>query len=275
MKNTNVENEAVDSKLINDADKKSKSMIRLGLGERPFMDYVLYNCITAGYDDIAIVINEKDDSIQKHYMDKAQNEFFNNISITYAIQKIPLGRTKPLGTADALLEALKSRTDWSGSKFTMINSDNLYSLKALKLMLQSEHQNAMIDYDREGLNVEHERVEKFAITYKNEEGFLTDIIEKPMKDEIDSVIDKWGFVGVSMNCFSFSYDMINPYLQKCPLNTLRNEKELPTAIKMMIKDYPSSLYCHYLKEEVPDLTSKQDIIRVKKYLEEKFSHINF
>ena len=38
--------------------------------------------------------------------------------------------------------------------------------------------------------------------------FLIDIIEKPTPEIIESVKSKSGFIGVSMNIFSFSYDVI-------------------------------------------------------------------
>ena len=100
------------------------------------------------------------------------NNNFNGINISYAVQPIPLGRSKPLGTADALLWGLKSKPEWKGSKFTVCNSDNLYSQKALTIMLNSPYIAAFIDYDRSSLEFDISRIERFAVTTKNENGFL-------------------------------------------------------------------------------------------------------
>ncbi len=117
---------------------------------------------------------------------------FNGLKISYAIQPIPSGRNKPLGTADALLWGLKSKPEWAGSKFTVCNSDNLYSQKALQLMLSSPYIGALIDYDRSALEFETSRIEKFSVTIKDENGFLKDIIEKPSADIIEKVKNrKW------------------------------------------------------------------------------------
>lgn len=270
MRQSQVDSTELDSKLLKDAEQKSKSMIRIGEGDRPFLDYLLLNAKLAGYTDIVIVVSEKDDSIKNYYEENKNDSWLEGIKISYATQHIPEGRVKPLGTADALLQALLLKEDWRGKSFTMCNSDNLYSQNALVLMQNSEYPNAMIDYDRDGLGVEKERVEKFAVTKKDDDGFLVDIIEKPSPQEVEDVKSESGFVGVSMNIFKFSYDMIRPALEIVPMNEIRKEKELPTAVKIMLERNPKSLYCYPLSEAVPDLTSKQDILKVKSFLQEKF-----
>ncbi len=264
----------VDEKLIKDADNKSKAMIGVGSGYRPFMDYLLFNAKKAGYKNIVIVIGQKDNSIKDYYTNDKGKETFKDINFIFAVQPIPLGREKPLGTADALYNGLLAVKDWSGKKFTVVNSDNLYSRTALKMMLDSGYHNAMIDYNRDGMNFDKSRIEGFAVTLKDENNFLLNIMEKPDQDTIESAKGKDGFVGVSMNIFSLSYDMIFPFLENCPLNPIRKEKELPTAIKMMIDKYPGSLFAYPLSEHVPDLTSKNDIEKIKEYLEQEFKELN-
>lgn len=271
MRKSQVDSAAIDDKLLKDAEQKSKSMIRIGDGDRPFLDYLLLNAKLAGYTDVVIVVSEKDGSIKNYYEKNKNDSWFEGIKISYATQLIPEGREKPLGTADALLQALLVKEDWRGKSFAMCNSDNLYSQRALELMKNSEHQNALVDYNRDGLGVEKERVEKFAITKKDEDGFLLDIIEKPSSQQINEAKSVSGFIGVSMNIFKFSYDMIRPALEIVPMNEIRKEKELPTAVKIMLEKNPKSLYCYPLSEAVPDLTSKQDILKVKLFLQEKFS----
>ena len=275
MKKPISENVTIDKKLLNEANHKSKSMIGIGAESRPFLDYLLYNAKKCGYKEIVIVISEKDMSIREHYGLKDSGNNYFGLNISYAVQEIPPKGNKPLGTADALYQALLTRKDWEGKRFTVCNSDNLYSEQALKIMLDTDHLNAMIDYDRNSLEFDLERIEKFAVTKKNKNGFLVDIIEKPAKVIIDSIAKESGYIGVSMNLFRFSYDMIFPFLEIVPFHPLRNEKELTTAIKMMIDEYPDSLYTYYFSEHVPDLTNKKDILQVKKYLEEGFDDKNF
>ncbi len=265
----------VDETLVSDANLKAKSMIGVGRNNRPFLDYLLYNAREAGYSDILIVIGEKDNSIRNYYGQKDSDNDFYGLQVSYAVQKIPEGRGKPLGTADALYQGLNSRHDWRGTRFTVCNSDNLYSVKALSLMLQHDYRNAMVDYDREALQFERSRIERFAVTSKDEEGYLLDIVEKPSPEQIEAFKGKDGFVGVSMNIFSFQYDMILPFLEKAPFDPVRNEKEIPTSVKMMIDTRPGSVFAVPLAEHVPDLTSKSDIVPVRKYLEEHYADAAF
>ena len=260
----------LDENLIYDAEQKSKSMIRVGEGEKPFLNYLLINAEKAGYNEIVIVVNEKDNSIVNYYSLKQNLCDFEELEISFAIQPIPEGRVKPMGTADALYHALLVKPQWNGKKFTMCNSDNLYSVTALKLILESPYPNSMIDYDRDGLGFVKERIEKFAITKKDTENFLIDIIEKPSAEEIEDIKTKDGYVGVSMNIFRFDYDMILPLLEITPIDQIRNEKEIPTAVRMMIDKYPNSLFTYRLSEPVPDLSSKIDILNVKEFLQNKF-----
>ncbi|HQF41760.1 MAG TPA: sugar phosphate nucleotidyltransferase [Ignavibacteriaceae bacterium] len=275
MKKPSTEELNVENKLIKDADEKAKSMIGVGKDYRPFLDYLLFNARESGYYDIVIVIGENDNSIKEYYGPKDFDNDFNGLKISYAVQPIPEGRNKPFGTADALLWGLKSKNNWSGKNFTVCNSDNLYSQKALKLMLNSKYPGAMIDYDREALEFEHSRVERFAITIKNKDGFLVDIIEKPSSEIIENVFKQDGYVGVSMNIFSLDYDLIFPILEKLKPNPERDEKELPDAVKTLANKIPNSVFIYPLSEHVPDLTSKSEILNVKKYLEKYYSDFSF
>ncbi len=263
----------IDPKLVKDADLKAKSMIGVGKNYRPFLDYLLFNARESGYKDILIVIGENDNSIKEYYGYKDNYNNFFGLQISYAVQKIPAGRTKPLGTADALYQGLLCKYKWQGTRISVCNSDNLYSQKALGLMLNTEFKNAVIDYDKNALEFEKSRVEKFAITIKDSGGYLVDIIEKPSNEEISKVEKNDGFVGVSMNLFTFNYDMIFPYLEKVPLHPERKEKELPAAVVLMINDYPKSVFTYRLPEHVPDLTYKNDITHVKNYLTKNFKEL--
>ncbi|HEV8538946.1 MAG TPA: sugar phosphate nucleotidyltransferase [Bacteroidota bacterium] len=260
----------LDASLRKDAQEKSKAMIGVGDDSRPFLDYLLYNMERAGYEDVVIVVGERDDSIRRRYEGDEGEHLSRSMKISYAVQKIPAGRTKPLGTADALLEALEANPGWKGRKLTVCNSDNLYSITSLRLLRMDSHDNAMIDYDRSALIFNQERITQFAVIKKDARGFLQDIIEKPSEDDITLATDSSGRIGVSMNFFRFSYDAIYPFLVSIPLHPVRQEKELPLAVKMMVERYPGSMFTIPLSEHVPDLTTQSDILEVRSYLAKEF-----
>lgn len=270
MKANTGETTRLDPLLRDEAQTKSKAMIGIGSQARPFLDYILYNIQAAGYTEVVIVVGEHDPSIREYYETRNGVHQFNRLSISYATQRIPEGRKKPLGTADALLEALRIKPAWRGQSFTVCNSDNLYSINVLRQLLECEKASAMIDYDRSALGFSEERIAAFAVIKKDTDGFLCDIIEKPGIGEIKQVTDAGGRIGVSMNIFKLSYDMIIPILQTIPLHPVRQEKELPLAVRIMIKQHPQSMITIPCAEHVIDLTSQSDIPEVQQYLKNHF-----
>jgi NDP-sugar pyrophosphorylase family protein len=262
--------QGVELRLRRRMGSQAKSMLGVGRGERPFMDYILLNVARSGYRDVVIVVGDEDDSIRERYEDRGGAAEFPDLRLTFVQQPIPAGRTKPLGTADALYRALAAMPRWRGSKCTVCNSDNLYSLRALRLLLQDTHAGAMIDYDRSALKFPPERFAHFSVITKDAGGFLREITEKPSPEEVAAAADAGGRVGVSMNIFRFTCDVISPFLEGVPLHPVRNEQELPVAVRNLVHRDPRAMYTIPLSEHVIDLTSPEDIPHVRSYLEEHF-----
>jgi glucose-1-phosphate adenylyltransferase len=250
---------ALDDRLAQDAATKVKAMIGVGEGYRPFLEYLLYHAWLAGYDDVVIVVGERDVSVRAYFGREEKGNTFHGLSISYAVQRIPPGRTKPLGTADALLCALRSRPEWREGRFTVCNSDNLYSVKAFRLLREVPDGNGLIDYDREALGLDSARVDRFAVLLKDRQGRLSDIVEMPDPETLRRARGPDGRIGVSMNIYAFGYERILPYLEQVPLHPVRQEKELPGAVRMMLADRPGSIVAIPLAETVPDLTNQDDI----------------
>jgi glucose-1-phosphate adenylyltransferase len=256
---------SLDARLLHDAEMKSKAMIGVGKEGRPFLDYLLRNADAAGYRDAVIVVGERDTSVREHYGSADRGNRFLNLTISYAVQPIPEGRTKPLGTADALMWALQARPDWAGARLSVCNSDNLYSVGALRQLLASTDAGALVDYDRDALAFPPERVQQFAVIEKDGL-YLRSILEKPGPDDIARAAGPGGRVGVSMNIWRFSYDTVLPAVREVPLNPVRLEKELPSAVMMLVQADPRSFRVYERAEHVPDLTDRNDIGRVQEYL---------
>jgi len=246
-------------------------MIGVGDGGRPFLDYLLYNMKKAGLQDVVIVIAERDAELRQYYGPKDRDNEFHGIRISYAIQRIPPGRKKPIGTSDALTQALVSRPDWEAGDFSVCNSDNLYTTRSFTMLLESDAPNALIDYDRSGLEFDQTRISHFGITRKDKDGFLVEIVEKPKMEELEGLRSSDGTLRVSMNIFRLNYSMIFGPLRDCPENPVRQEKELVAAVTNMVKANPRSLKALPLKEHVPDLTYKEDILITQEYLRKHFA----
>ena len=264
-----------DAALLQQADERSKGLIGVGQGGRPFLDYLLYNAREAGLHDIVLVVRRNDEAIRNYYGAKEQGNGFHGLALSYAYQDIQEGRTKPLGTADAVLQALLARPDWKGGEFIVANSDNLYSVRSMRLLLECGETSALPDYDRDGLEFEAPRIAQFGITRKDPEGYLLEIVEKPGPEALEALRGPDGILRVSMNIFLLDYDLVLPYLKSCPLSPARQEKELVAALTAMAREHPRSLKAIPWREHVPDLSTKDDLSAVQAFLKENYPELKW
>lgn len=257
------------------ANGRSKGLISVDKSGRPIMDYVLYNAKRAGYENIYIVINEQGGMFKEFYGSKTKDNEFKGLKISFAIQYLKEGREKPFGTADALTQAVDQFPELNTQAYTVCNSDNLYSVDAFFALRKSTAPNAFISYSRDALKFKSERIARFALAKLNKDNFLVDIIEKPKPEDVDKYRDAEGKLRVSMNIFKFDGAMLSSYIQNCPVDPVRNEKELPTALMNMLKENENAMEGVPLAEHVPDLTAKDDIAVVKEYLKEHYSVLDW
>lgn len=243
-----------------------KSMIPVGPEGRPLLDYILLNAVRAGYRDCVIVVAAAETVIRSRYSGTGKAGLPGHLEVSFAEQGVHEGRVKPAGTADALLCALKARPDWAGTRFTVCNSDNLYSANAMRVILESKHENSMIAYDRLALGLPAGKISSFALVGTDSDGCVLDIVEKPGAGL--AAEDTAG--GISMNIFRFSYDVISPVLELVPFDRVRGEKELTAAVKMLIESRPGSLKAVPLSEPVPDLTAWRDIAEMDRFISRNY-----
>ena len=265
MKNSMFSKNLSEEELKN-ANTRSKALLEFGNAKRPILDFLLLNAEKAGYKKVVIVIGEQGALFKEYYGKQLKDNSFRGLSISYAIQYIPEGRDKPMGTADALFQALEQYPILKTASFTVCNSDNLYSVKALQALLVCKDSNAFISYNRDALLFPMEKIERFALISVDENFRLETIIEKPSKDQMSNYKDDKGTLRVSMNVFKFTGTEIYSFLKNCPIDIKRDEKELPTAILNMINESKSYLRGISFAEHVPDLTSKEDIVIMRKYI---------
>jgi len=258
---------------IKNANTNSKALLTFGKNNRPILDFLLFNVEKAGYTNVVIIISEDGDRFKDFYGKETRNNKYNTLTISYAIQYIPKDRIKPFGTADAVYQAMEQFPMLQKEAFTVCNSDNLYSVKALQSLAETSAPNAFISYDREGLNFPMEKIERFALTLLDANSYISDIIEKPTSDMVAGYTDASGKLRVSMNIFKFTGEQLFPFLKNCPVNPIRNEKELPTAILNMCSDGSYYMKGIPFYEHVPDLTTKEDIAIMKSYLEKHYPEL--
>lgn len=258
------ESDKLDELKSEQANRTSKSLITFGKNNKPFIYFLLKNISNAGFKNVVLVVSKD----YKNFKDSIDDFYLElNLNITYATQHVPGDRKKPMGTADAVFQALEQNQKLKESLFCVCNSDNLYSQNALKLIRENEYENAFLSYDRDSLDFPNERVSSFSVVKLDHENNLKAIIEKPTTEQVNNNLDSAGKVRVNMNLFKFSGLKFFKFLLECPFDPVRDEKELPTAMINMIQSKESYVKGIPISEHVPDLTSKSDIFTISKIFE--------
>ena len=242
------------------ASSAHKSLIPLGSKQKPLLFHLIQNAVNAGFREVYLITSPENEAFRECVGLAAKNNHFAGALVHYAIQYLHKGRNKPLGTADAVQQAMEQHPELKNESFTICNGDNLYSVHAFALLLAPrDTHHALISYNRSSLNYSSARMSSFAIIDISEEGLLENIIEKPDPETLKNYEDTSDYIGVSINIFSFKGALLFPYLKNCPIHLERNEKELPEAVRMMIKESKNRTRCFKVSEHLPDLTSAEDL----------------
>ena len=252
----------IDTKKADEANKKSKSLIIFG--NKPFIYFLLKNISNAGFETVIMVVGNDHDDF-KSQIDLL--DITSKLEIKYATQKIPRDRVKPFGTADAVFQTMEQIPELQNESFCVCNSDNLYSSSSFKLIRENSFENAVLAYDRDSLEFPKERVSSFSILMMDNDFNLVNFIEKPTPEQVSENLDENGKIRVSMNIFKFNGNHAFDFIKNCPINPIRIEKELPSAIVNMISDNSFYMKGIPIAEHVPDLTSKADINIIQKLID--------
>ena len=247
----------ISQKLINQSNQRVKGFIQAGDGNEPIIFYIIKNSIKAGIKDFYIILSNNSDQFQEYLKEL---EIKLSIQIKFGFQDF-YGKSKPMGTADALFQLMNQHKELKTNRFIVCNSDNLYSTQAIKLLLNMNNYNSMIAYNYNCLKFSEERLSSFSLL-KIKKNFLESIIEKPDIYTLKSSSERY----VSMNIFSFIGNQVYNYFKDCPINIKRGEKEIATALQNMLGDNKNSMIVYPLCEHVPDLTFREDIDKISQYL---------
>ena len=240
------------------ASRVHKSLIPIEAKGKPFLYFLLKNVEGAGLREVYLITSESNEAF--HQFLEENSEEFSALHFHFAVQRVPPGRTKPLGTADAVLQCLEQFPSLKEQRFSVCNGDNLYSSGALAALKAGRNTpNALIAYQAKALGHSIEKIMGFALLDFDEECLLTEILEKPTKIQLSQYRARHSELWVSMNLFNFSGPDIFQALQNCPINEDRAEKELPTAVKMMLAQHSKKMICLKRAERVPDLTLASDL----------------
>lgn len=230
------------------------------------IDYSIYDAIRCGFNKVVFIIKQEHyelfkqtvgNRVEKHI--KVEYSFQNNDNIPSSYP-IPQERTKPLGTAHAILCAKDKISD----NFAVINADDFYGYDAFKTVSKFLKENkvdnkySLIGYKAINTIGENGSVKRGICITKNNK--LKDIDEssiwkdngKLLAKPLDSGDDMTHEISpdtiVSMNMFGLTKDFLNyldvklfDFLEKHKNNMISCEFLLPSVIGELIKENKASV----------------------------------
>lgn len=159
-------------------------MDAMGPSGETVLDYSVYDAIRAGFTKVVFIIRK---DFAEAFEKGIGARFSNKIQVEYAYQAlddlpagftVPEGRTKPWGTAHAILAARNIIKE----SFAVINADDFYGADSyqraadfLKKNQNGDHY-AMVGYAIENTLSDHGDVNR-GICVRDQEGFLTNVEE--------------------------------------------------------------------------------------------------
>ena len=248
------------------------------------LDYSIYDAIAAGFRKVVLIIKEEhlDD-----FRDTIGRRIERAVPVEYVFQKldalpapytVPDGRTKPWGTAHAVLAA----ADAVDEPFAVINADDFYGRDAfvqLGHFLQNVPRTKPDAYCMAGYVLKNTLTENGYVSRGvcsvDGSGKLTSVTERTKIQRNDGTVqfcegDVWTALDenctVSMNCWAFSNSMLDELYKRfpawldanLPVNPTKCEYFLPFVTNAMIKDGEGTvavLPCH---EQWYGMTYKED-----------------
>ena len=248
--------------VLEEAASRPKAMIRIGRDRKPLLQHLVERAKEEGLWDICIVVGEHDEITRPHF-DALR---LDGIDLSFVVQTIPAGRTKPAGTAQAVQLALEAHPNWNGASVTVANGDNLPPFGMFQAMLA--YRACLPAFDRDHLGLPADRVQAFAVISRNDQGGLARIDEKPDEATIQSAIWLDGTVRVSMNYFRVPYCDLLEAVRTVPDHPMRKEKELPVALSNWSEGHPGDLQVLPMAGAFLDLTHPQDIVKASERLDQ-------
>ena len=230
------------------------------------IDFSIFDAVRAGFDRVVCIIKPE---LEKDFHEVIGRRIAPCVDLHYAFQRpdvlpegfsIPEGRTKPWGTAHAVLCAKDQIT----TPFAVINADDFYGRTAFETIhdfLSAGHaadEHAMVGYRVENTLTENGSVAR-GICEVDEKGYLRGVTERTHLEPREGGAaftedgEHFTFVPagtiVSMNLWGFQPAILSeienrfaPYLREnLPMNTLKCEYFLPLIPNALIHEGKASV----------------------------------
>lgn len=255
------------------------------------IDYSIYDAVRAGFGSVVCVIKPE---MESDFRAAIGDRIAEHVDLHYAYQTIdrlpagysvPEGRTKPWGTAHAVLCA----KDLVPGAFAAINADDFYGAGAFREAARflsaphAENEHAMVAYRVENTLTENGSVSRGVCTVKD--GLLSGIVERTQivpceggAKFIEGAEETFLPAGtpVSMNMWAFSHSMLEEMESCFPAwldenvakNPLKCEYFLPLIPNLLIQEGKGSVRVLNTAERWYGVTYHADLEKVQAAIEQ-------
>lgn len=259
------------------------------------MDFSIYDAVRAGFEKVVFIIkkeNEADfrscigDRMEKRVQVEYVFQDINNLPEGFSV---PEGRTKPWGTAHAVLSCLPV----IDGPFAVINADDYYGQQAFRMIYDflashednEKYQYTMVGYLLENTLTENGHVAR-GVCETNEAGKLTEITERVRienhengpaytEDEGKTWTGLAKDTVVSMNMWGFTksilqeiHDRFASFLKvSLPENPLKCEYFLPFVVDELIREDKAEVTVLKSRDRWYGVTYKEDKPTVMKAIQ--------
>jgi len=261
-----------------------KQIDSYGPGGEAIIEYSFFDAFRAGFGKVVFVISP---SMEADFTESFVLRFPKSVDIDYVIQdmadvpagfQIPPDRTKPWGTAHAVMAAEKVVHE----PFAVVNGDDFYGLKSFEIIskflssLREDQydQFCMAGYSLHGTLSEHGTVSR-GVCEVNSESYLTGIVERTKigynKNKEVAYYDADGTAhivtgdpSISMNFFGFTpkfFQWLHEYFElflKENGTNIKAEYFLPYIVNGLVQSHTASMKVLPTPESWFGVTYKED-----------------
>jgi NDP-sugar pyrophosphorylase family protein len=266
----------------------AKQIEAVGPSGEIIIDYSLFDAYRAGFRRIVFIIRRDSEEAFRERINPEVEKLFE---VRYAYQEhdklpqgfsVPEGRTKPWGTAHAVMCA-KEMVD---APFAVLNADDFYGSESFtnlyKFLSTAEDKNGIYDYCMVGYRLE-KTLTKYGqvargICTANSKGFLESIVERTKIQRFEEAIryetqNGWEDVSggsiVSMNMFGFTpgfcVELENrfPVFLRANISNPKAEFFLPSVVNELIVEKKAAVQILPTHSDWLGVTYREDLEPVR------------
>ncbi len=245
---------------------------------RCILDFSVYDAKKAGFDTVVFIIRRDMEEDFKRLVGDRISKFMNTEYVYQVTDTLPKGRTKPFGTAHAILCCKDTVT----TPFAIINADDYYGANAFfemhdHLEKAGKGQYAMTAYELGKTLSQNGTVSRGVCEIEN--GYLTSVTERRTIHS-DGAFEENGTKTplpldtlISMNLWGLTPDIFDileteyqKFLSKADL--MKDEFLIPTVISKSINRYGTSVRVYKNTDKWYGITYREDLAEVKEAISE-------